>query len=422
MENVARSDSRSMTRFPRILRSGAPLRSSVRLGLLLSSALVGFACSEADDDSNWNDGEGGTSSELPTGPGTGGFPSASSGGATSTGGESSAGGSTHTGGTNPGSGGDESGSGGESNPGAGGASSGSGGASSGSGGAPSGSGGASSGSGGASATCQKPTPPTTMQQTIDLTWQEMTGGFEGKNAARPRSASILSFGNSILDQLHETGGTLNYCVRYDSTTKLSATDRDKIEASLEYGINEWIRLGEDHDCFPYDHVPVKIVGWAAMNRDTFDWRDGDHPGRFYIGDNSFENAPQCAQTCGRFFNRQAGYSYPNCPGGKANHYDMSLWLSESFGGGVGGDWGQRQSRASFINAASATSASHIFVHEVGHGFGFPDYYDQNWFSWVDRTIAKPHTLMNAGAAQRVTDWDGWMFRHLWTQMKAHKKW
>ena len=52
-----------------------------------------------------------------------------------------------------------------------------------------------------------------------------------------------------------------------------------------------------------------------------------------------ENAPQCAERCGRFFN-QSG-NYPNCPGGPSHHYDMSLWLTAGFGGGAGGDWGQR---------------------------------------------------------------------------------
>lgn len=290
-------------------------------------------------------------------------------------------------------------------------------------------GGAFGGSGGASATggaaaggsgggaCVTTEPPAEFVETIEATWDEMTGQIAAQGSgARPPNASVLNFTNTILDQIMETGGTLNYCVRYESTVTMSAVQRDKLEAALERNVNEWIEKLDGVDCFPYDHVPVKVVGWAAMNRSTFGWPDGDHPGLLYIGDDTFENAPQCAQACGRFFNRQAGFQYPGCSGGRANHYDMSLWLTEGMNGGAGGDWGQRVGRGYFMNAIDQTTL-HILSHEIGHGFGFPDYY--NWSTWFPG-LALPPSIMVAGAQNTVTAWDAWMFRRTWSELKADR--
>lgn len=288
-----------------------------------------------------------------------------------------------------------------------------------SGGAPSAGGspgdGGSPSTGGSPGECVVASPPSEYVETIEATWDEMTGQISG-NGARPPNASILDFDNSILDQIFENDGTLSYCVRWESSATLSASNRDKLEAALERNINEWIDQLEGQDCFPYDHIAVQVVGWAAMNRARFDWADGAHPGLMYIGDDSFENAPQCAQACGRFFNRQPGFQYPGCEGGRANHYDMSLWLTAGMNGGAGGDWGQRIGQEYFVGAIDQTTI-HILSHEMGHGFGFPDYY--NWGSWFPG-LAPPHTIMNAGAAAVVTDWDTWMMRRLWSELKTDR--
>ncbi|NJR12657.1 hypothetical protein HC776_01910, partial [bacterium] len=38
---------------------------------------------------------------------------------------------------------------------------------------------------------------------------------------------------------------------------------------------------------------------------------------------------------------------------------------------------------------------HIWLHEFGHGFGFPDYY--NWDAWAPG-VASPNSVMVAGRA------------------------
>jgi hypothetical protein len=65
------------------------------------------------------------------------------------------------------------------------------------------------------------------------------------------------------------------------------------------------------------------------------------------------------------------------------------------------------------------SLYHIWLHEFGHGIGFPDYYDFSaWAPGVDA----PKCVMNAGAATTVTEWDQWMFRRTWSELKASGRW
>jgi hypothetical protein len=187
--------------------------------------------------------------------------------------------------------------------------------------------------------------------------------------------------------------------------------RDQIQTALQRGVNKWFEKIRGHNCFPYTNIPVRVVGWAVMNRSTLAWNDNSVP--VYVGDVR-EGAPQCPTVCGRFFNQQAGYTYPNCPGGYANHYDMSLWLTEGMSGGAGGDWGQRVGRAYFTDSVTREN-QHIWLHEFGHGFGFPDYY--NWGVWAPG-VAAPYSVMVAGRASLVTDWDGWMLRHTWNRLRS----
>ena len=149
-----------------------------------------------------------------------------------------------------------------------------------------------------------------MQQTIDLTWQEMIGGFQGETGARPTSASILNFRNSVLDQLEAAGGTLRFCVRWDSTTVATTQFRDQVAAALQRNANEWFSKLSGYDCWPYTQpIPVTSRGGRCAIATSLQWTDNSVP--VFVNDIR-ENAPQCAETCGRFFHQQAGYQYPSC--------------------------------------------------------------------------------------------------------------
>ena len=55
--------------------------------------------------------------------------------------------------------------------------------------------------------------------------------------------------------------------------------------------------------------------------------------------------------------------YSSCPGGAERHYDQSLWLTDGFGGGAGGDWGQRIGREYFMDLLGSENI-HILLHEL----------------------------------------------------------
>jgi hypothetical protein len=68
-------------------------------------------------------------------------------------------------------------------------------------------------------------------------------------------------------------------------------------------------------------------------------------------------------TTPRFFHQDGNYA--RCPGGKDGHYDMSLWLTDGFKGGAGGDWGQRLATEQFLSdVRSGKDSVHIFLHEM----------------------------------------------------------
>jgi hypothetical protein len=125
--------------------------------------------------------------------------------------------------------------------------------------------------------CSAGSPPSSYQQTIDLTWKEMTGGFEGETGARPVSASIATFKNTIIDMLMATNGALRYCVRWDSTGTLSAAQRDQIGPALERWINNWFQYLVGYDCWPYGHIPVTVTGYATRDRNLLGWTDTSFP-------------------------------------------------------------------------------------------------------------------------------------------------
>jgi hypothetical protein len=170
------------------------------------------------------------------------------------------------------------------------------------------------------------------------------------------------------------GGSLNYCVRWDSDAPVTAAQRDQVEVALQRQMRHWTDAmldaeGRGWNSWPYREVPVKAVGWAVHDRDTLQWTDDSVD--VYVNDIR-EDAPQCATACGRFFHRDG--RYPSCPGGEAHHYDMSLWLTAGFGGGHDGDWGQRVGSEYFMRTINDENI-HIVLHEIGHSFGLDGFYD-----------------------------------------------
>ncbi|MEO3751180.1 hypothetical protein [Streptomyces sp. B6B3] len=239
-------------------------------------------------------------------------------------------------------------------------------------------------------------PPAQYAQGLDEVWQHMEDTY----------GNLLGFPNYGWDQLVANDGTFTYCVRWESDTPVNADLRDRINASLEEQWSRWFDGLEGFDGFPYTDVPVEVVGWAAADRDTLQWNDDSVD--LYIGELDSGGAPQCAPECGRFFHQDGNYS--QCPGGEARHYDQSLWLTDGFGGGAGGDWGQRMGSEYYLGALGQQNI-HILLHEMGHTLGLDDFYD-----WTPTGVSG--FLMKAGSATQVTEFDMWMARDFWRHLKS----
>ncbi|MDT0573593.1 hypothetical protein RM704_40185 [Streptomyces sp. DSM 3412] len=242
-------------------------------------------------------------------------------------------------------------------------------------------------------------PPSNLVQPLNEVWSHVESTY----------GDLYGFRNYGWDQIMANRGSVNYCVRWESDQPVSVALRDQIHAALKKQFGKWMAAmvdnGAGHNAWPYTNVPVNIVGWAVKNRSTLQWSDNSVD--VYTNMLDGGGAPQCNPDCGRFFHQDGNYS--RCPGGAARHYDQSLWLTEGFGGGAGGDWGQRMGRSYFTGALGQENI-HIYLHEVGHTFGLDDFYD-----WTP--TGQCCFLMKAGSATQITEFDKWMFRDFWRHLK-----
>lgn len=236
-------------------------------------------------------------------------------------------------------------------------------------------------------------PPSNLVQPLNEVWAHVEDTYN------------LNFRNFGWDQIMATGGSINYCVRWDSRNSVSLQTRDAIEAKLQQQYDLWFDQMAGWNEFPFDQIDVNVVGWAAYDRNHLQWSDSSVD--VYIGDIR-EDAPQCSEACGRFFHQDGNYS--QCPGGAAHHYDQSLWLTQGMGGGAGGDWGQRMGQEYFVNSLNSSQIT-IYLHELGHTFGLDDFYD-----WTP--TGQCCFIMNAGSSATITEFDQWMLRDWWRHLKS----
>lgn len=155
---------------------------------------------------------------------------------------------------------------------------------------------------------------------------------------------------------------------------------------------KWFSYLYGYDGFPYNNISVNVVGWAVKDKALL---EGSTEGLDIYTDVDGEGIPQCAESCGRFFNQ--GGDFSGCAGGAERHYDQSLWLTDGMGGGAGGDWGQRIGTEYFMQLLGSENI-HILLHEmVGHliesAYMFPEANlshnrDTQW-AWTTSTTGSP---------------------------------
>ncbi|KAE8355452.1 hypothetical protein BDV28DRAFT_42730 [Aspergillus coremiiformis] len=238
-------------------------------------------------------------------------------------------------------------------------------------------------------------PPSNMAGALDEVWKHEVSTY----------SDALGFRNYGFDQVMAGKGKINYCVRWDSKKSVSQAERQKVEAAVRRSFNKWIAELAGFDGFPYSTVDVNVVGWAVKDKSLL---QGDTSKIQVYTTTDEDGIPQCDARCGRFFHQDNNYA--SCPGGAARHYDQSLWLTDGFNGGAGGDWGQRIGQEYFMQNLDAGDI-HILLHEMGHTFALDDFYD-----WTP--TGQKNFIMLAGSASKITPFDSWMVRDWWRHLKS----
>ncbi|OWY91475.1 hypothetical protein PHMEG_00039935, partial [Phytophthora megakarya] len=122
-------------------------------------------------------------------------------------------------------------------------------------------------------------------------------------------------------------------------------------------------------------------------------------------------SPQCPETCYRSVDGSPG-GWSESSGCKGEPFDISLWPKQGLGGGWGTYWGQQVNLDDMLQHIDDKELE-IVSHEMGHGFGLPDFYQE----------PKPDNfkpcLMDALTSASVRDTDGWMLRRVLENKKKN---
>lgn len=237
--------------------------------------------------------------------------------------------------------------------------------------------------------------------------------------------------NTIFDQIVAGKGTINYVVKWQSYKTVTYEQRQQFEQMLSKCINDWNDWLAGYDGWLYDHIDVKIVGWAVIDKsclldlhdDEIVYTDTQYYNAQYDTTNGRETIPDrepfAPSALSRFDHfTDKNYQYP---GGLDKRFDMYMWATQGFPdiGGCGGDWGQRLSDNAYLNMISG-SGIHVLEHEIGHGFGMTDFYGGEGESDGFPPGGFPggeNSIMMAGSAAKITNFDGWMLRYMWSKIK-----
>lgn len=241
--------------------------------------------------------------------------------------------------------------------------------------------------------------------------------------------------NTLYDQIVAGNGTLNYVIRWQSYKTITLQQRQKLESILDESVNGWTNYLVGYDGWKYKHVDVKIVGWAVLDKSSIidpqpDEIIYDNLISDYDSSNDTSNGsetipnklPSAPDNLSRMyhFENNIGFDYP---GGLDKRFDLYLWATQGFPfiGGCGGDWGQRLSDSAYLNIIDSNSNIHVLQHELGHGFGITDFYggegDSDGFPPGGFPNENKNSIMMAGSSTVITDFDGWMLRYIWSNIK-----
>ncbi|MGC4086868.1 MAG: hypothetical protein QM756_03010 [Polyangiaceae bacterium] len=234
-----------------------------------------------------------------------------------------------------------------------------------------------------------------------------------KEWARTGPATVKAT-NTKMHQLMDNGGKMRYCARWDSSSPISAQERQQAAALMRKCDLQWTDKLKGWGCWPYSTVDVKIVMWVVRDASLLTgWTDAE--GSYVVGKVSTDEATDvaCPAACKQLPGQTQKTS---CTGGQV--YDEYLWLDGDKTDYTGWGWaeGFYMSAKYFMAAATANASTETIVaHELGHAHSLNDFYNAS-----EVPAGWTHFIMMAGSSNVVTDTDGWMLRDAWRHIRS--KW
>ncbi|KUF86081.1 hypothetical protein AM587_10005290 [Phytophthora nicotianae] len=224
--------------------------------------------------------------------------------------------------------------------------------------------------------------------------------------------NVMASKNWLMDHIVHNNGSMNYCVRWDSDAKLSKSAASKFQGLLERHYNEWNKWLVGYNCWPFEEVKINVVSFAAKDVSQFEWTD-DSLGKIYEGiiDPS-EKAPKCPDECHRYYDN-GNNMWSDTSACEGEPFDVSFRLNQDldFGYAFGFDWGEEVSSKEILQTLQNKNIL-VVGHEIGHGFGHPDFYTAK-----QKPKNFPPSIMMGSSSVTITPSDGWMLRRILEHLK-----
>jgi len=261
---------------------------------------------------------------------------------------------------------------------------------------------------GGSTTCDWSEPPANVAAWVQESWDSQL------------SNNVKTRKDWNLDNVMADAGQMNLCVRWGATSAVPESVKMNLSTTIARWFNDWFKGLGNYGCFPYGNgIKVNVTGWAVRpgKESLLGTIDSSIP---IYTETDGDGEPKCPDACSSFVHWD--HKFPNCKAGADKHSDYWLWFDDTLPGGggaaaVGGDWGLRMPVSTFTGHFNDTSFM-ICEHEMGHGFGFQDYYD-----W---TGSRPNggSIMIVGSTsnQAPTTGDLWLLKRTWKEMKTLRGW
>ncbi|KUF87992.1 hypothetical protein AM587_10011346 [Phytophthora nicotianae] len=250
------------------------------------------------------------------------------------------------------------------------------------------------------------------EEHLDWVWQNRIG--PSAKLKKDVNWNVMTNKNFFLDKFVHNNDSINYCVRWDTSTNLKKDIASKFKDVLERHYNKWNKWLEGYNCWPFRKLEVNMVGFAARQASQFDWTD-ESLGKLYERNLDSDGVPQCPVECYRFYDH-VNNMWSDTSACESEPFDVSFWLKEDIPYGYGYDWGQEVSLNDTMN--NLYDEDILFIgHEIGHGFGLPDFYG------LDSKPARdfPNSIMMAYSSSTITASDGWMLRRVLDHVKPRLK-